>query len=79
MAYRVLHYWRAETPGETDVAVKAIEGARGSRALSHINQIAVKQAKNRPQGRSKIPPPTPDRSAQNAPGELQKRLGHVLD
>ncbi|MEO8367780.1 MAG: hypothetical protein ABI806_01090 [Candidatus Solibacter sp.] len=33
-----------------DIAVKAIEGASGSRALSHINQIAIEQAKNRPQG-----------------------------
>jgi hypothetical protein len=33
-----------------DIAVKAIEGASGSRALSHINQIAMEQAKNRPQG-----------------------------
>ncbi len=32
-----------------DIAVKAIEGASGSRALSHINQIAMEQAKNRPQ------------------------------
>jgi hypothetical protein len=33
-----------------DVAVRAIEGASGARALSHINQIAMEQAKNRPQG-----------------------------
>jgi hypothetical protein len=33
-----------------DIAVKAIEGASGSRTLSHINQIAMEQAKNRPQG-----------------------------
>ncbi len=33
-----------------DIAVKAIEGASGSKALSHINQIAMEQAKNRPQG-----------------------------
>jgi colicin import membrane protein len=33
-----------------DIAVKAIEGASGSRALSHVNQIAMEQAKNRPQG-----------------------------
>jgi colicin import membrane protein len=33
-----------------DIALKAIEGASGSRALSHINQIAMEQAKNRPQG-----------------------------
>lgn len=33
-----------------DIAVKAIEGASGARALSHINQIAMEQAKNRPQG-----------------------------
>ncbi|SEE10687.1 hypothetical protein SAMN05444161_5828 [Rhizobiales bacterium GAS191] len=32
-----------------DIAVKAIEGASGARALSHINQIAMEQAKNRPQ------------------------------
>jgi hypothetical protein len=31
-----------------DIAVKAIEGASGARALSHINQIAMEQAKNRP-------------------------------
>jgi len=34
-----------------DIAVKAIEGASGARALSHINEIAMEQAKNRmPQG-----------------------------
>jgi colicin import membrane protein len=33
-----------------DIAVKAIEGASGARALSHVNQIAIEQAKNRPQG-----------------------------
>jgi hypothetical protein len=33
-----------------DIAVKAIEGASGAKALSHINQIAVEQAKNRSQG-----------------------------
>jgi hypothetical protein len=34
-----------------DIAVKAIEGASGARALSHINQIAMEQAKHRsPQG-----------------------------
>jgi colicin import membrane protein len=33
-----------------DIAVKAIEGASGARALSHINQTAMEQAKNRPQG-----------------------------
>jgi hypothetical protein len=32
-----------------DIAVKAIEGASGAKALSHINQI-MEQAKNRPQG-----------------------------
>ena len=32
-----------------DIAVKAIEGASGARALSHVNQIAIEQAKNRPQ------------------------------
>ena len=33
-----------------DIAVKAIEGASGAKTLSHINQIAMEQAKNRPQG-----------------------------
>lgn len=33
-----------------DIAVKAIEGASGAKALSHINEIAMEQAKNRPQG-----------------------------
>lgn len=34
-----------------DIAVKAIEGASGAKALSHINQIAIEQAKHRsPQG-----------------------------
>lgn len=34
-----------------DIAVKAIEGASGARALSHINEIAMEQAKHRsPQG-----------------------------
>lgn len=34
-----------------DIAVRAIEGASGARALGHINQIAMEQAKNRsPQG-----------------------------
>ena len=33
-----------------DIALKAIEGASGSKALSHVNQIAMEQAKNRPQG-----------------------------
>jgi hypothetical protein len=33
-----------------DIAVRAIEGASGAKALSHINQIAMEQAKNRPQG-----------------------------
>ncbi len=33
-----------------DIAVKAIEGASGAKALAHINQIAMEQAKNRPQG-----------------------------
>jgi hypothetical protein len=34
-----------------DIAVKAIEGASGARALAHINQIAMEQAKQRsPQG-----------------------------
>lgn len=31
-----------------DIAVKAIEGASGAKALSHINQIAIEQAKGRP-------------------------------
>jgi hypothetical protein len=30
-----------------DIAVKAIEGASGAKALSQINQIAMEQAKNR--------------------------------
>jgi colicin import membrane protein len=33
-----------------DIAVRAIDGASGARALGHINQIAMEQAKNRPQG-----------------------------
>jgi hypothetical protein len=33
-----------------DMAVGAIEGASGAKALSPINQIAMEQAKNRPQG-----------------------------
>lgn len=34
-----------------DIAVKAIEGASGAKALSHINEIAMEQAKHRtPQG-----------------------------
>jgi len=34
-----------------EIAVKAIEGASGAKALSHINQIAIEQAKHRtPQG-----------------------------
>ena len=33
-----------------DIAVKAIEDASGARALSHITQIAMEQANNRPQG-----------------------------
>jgi predicted phage tail protein len=28
-----------------DIAVKAIEGASGARALAHVNQIAMEQAK----------------------------------
>lgn len=31
-----------------EIAVKAIEGASGARALAHVNQIAIEQAKNRP-------------------------------
>jgi hypothetical protein len=30
-----------------DIAVKAIEGASGAKALSHVNQIAMEQAKTR--------------------------------
>jgi colicin import membrane protein len=33
-----------------EIALKAIEGASGSRALAHVNQIAIEQAKGRPQG-----------------------------
>ena len=34
-----------------DIAVKAIEGASGARALAHVNKIAMEQAKTRtPQG-----------------------------
>ncbi len=33
-----------------EIAVKAIEGASGARALAHVNQIAMEQAKTRPQG-----------------------------
>jgi colicin import membrane protein len=33
-----------------DIAVKAIEGASGAKVLSHLNQIAMEQAKNQPQG-----------------------------
>ena len=33
-----------------DIAIRAIEGASGARALAHINQIAMEQAKNRPPG-----------------------------
>jgi predicted phage tail protein len=32
-----------------DIAVAAIEGASGAKTLSHVNQIAIEQAKNRPQ------------------------------
>ena len=31
-----------------DIAVKAIEGASGARALDHVNQIAMEQARTRP-------------------------------
>lgn len=31
-----------------EIAVKAIEGASGARALSHVNQIAMEQARTRP-------------------------------
>jgi hypothetical protein len=31
-----------------EIAVKAVEGASGARALAHVNQIAMEQAKNRP-------------------------------
>jgi colicin import membrane protein len=30
-----------------DIAIKAIEGASGAKALSHVNQIAMEQAKTR--------------------------------
>jgi len=30
-----------------DIAVKAIEGASGAKTLSHVNQIAMEQAKGR--------------------------------
>jgi colicin import membrane protein len=30
-----------------EIAVRAIEGASGARALAHVNQIAMEQAKNR--------------------------------
>jgi hypothetical protein len=30
-----------------EIAVKAIEGASGAKALSHVNQIAMEQAKTR--------------------------------
>jgi len=34
-----------------EIAVKAIEGAFGAKALAHINQIAMEQAKHHtPQG-----------------------------
>lgn len=32
-----------------DIAIRAIEGASGAKALSHINEIAMEQAKNRQQ------------------------------
>jgi len=32
-----------------DIALKAIEGASGAKALAHVNQIAIEQAKHRPQ------------------------------
>ena len=31
----------------SDIALQAIEGASGSRALKHVNQIALEQAKQR--------------------------------
>jgi colicin import membrane protein len=31
-----------------EIAVRAIEGASGARALAHVNQIAIEQAKSRP-------------------------------
>jgi uncharacterized coiled-coil protein SlyX len=31
-----------------EIALKAIEGASGARALSHVNQIAMEQARTRP-------------------------------
>jgi hypothetical protein len=33
-----------------DIAVKAIEGASGAKALTHLNQIAMEQAKDQPRG-----------------------------
>lgn len=30
-----------------DIAVKAIEGASDTKALTHVNKIAIEQAKNR--------------------------------
>jgi colicin import membrane protein len=33
-----------------EIAVQAIEGASGARALAHINQIAMEQAKHRAPG-----------------------------
>ena len=38
-----------------DIALKAIEGASGAKTLSHVNQIAMEQAKNRPQGLHALP------------------------
>jgi hypothetical protein len=50
-----LHFPIEKQPAEAkqqvqDIGVKAIDGASGAKALSRINQIAMKQAKNRPQG-----------------------------
>jgi hypothetical protein len=45
-----LEVWRDAKQQVQDIALKAIEGASGSKALSHVNQIAMEQAKNRPQG-----------------------------
>ncbi len=47
---KVLKWIEADKAQTPVAAVKAIDGASGARALSHINQIAMEQAKNRPQG-----------------------------
>jgi colicin import membrane protein len=47
-----LHHQMDEAKKQVqDIAVKAIEGASGAKALAHVNQIAIEQAKTRtPQG-----------------------------